>query len=297
MSLTRLSNPRRISSAGIASAASIYGLHDEAADWRSRVIANGGTVSDSTAIAVSVFCRAIDNASIRDRFYRLNLFCGNSDSALAAVRTPLYRGPSFSGTQNGGTLDTNFNFVAGDYAETGSTGGLLGNGSSKYLSTALNASAMPDLSQSGHLSVYAAVAGNGNVAIGLYNYTNPPFVVTHESELQTQSTNANTYINATANAQTPTFSYPAFIVSSRTSSTSLIGYANGSAGTTNTSTANLSNPALPFYVFCRNIAGSPTAYASHRLRAYSIGLGMTGSQVSAFNTAIQAFQTTLSRNT
>ena len=117
------------------------GVHPEAAAWRSAVVANGGSVSASTVKAVSAFCAAINAAGIRDRFYRLSLMCGDSDVSLVAVRTPLYRGPSLGGTQYGNALDTNNNFVQGDYAETGATGGLKGNGSSKYLDTGLQSDA------------------------------------------------------------------------------------------------------------------------------------------------------------
>jgi hypothetical protein len=111
------------------------GFHPEASDWRTRVIANGGSVSGSTLKAVSDFCKAIDKAGIRDRFYRLNLFCGNADSALNAVRTPLYRAQSFTASPLGNATDENTGtFVQGDYAENN---GLLGNGSTKYLSTGL----------------------------------------------------------------------------------------------------------------------------------------------------------------
>jgi hypothetical protein len=51
-------------------------IHPEAADWANRVRANGGSVSGSTLTAVSRFCASISAAGIRDRFYRLNLFCG-----------------------------------------------------------------------------------------------------------------------------------------------------------------------------------------------------------------------------
>jgi len=97
-------------------------IHPEAADWANRVRANSGSVSGTTLNAVSKFCASISSAGIRDRFYRLNLFCG---TGLAACLMPLYRGPSLGGTQYGGTTDTNNGpFVSGDYTETGTSGGL-----------------------------------------------------------------------------------------------------------------------------------------------------------------------------
>jgi hypothetical protein len=105
--------------------------HPEALAWRSAVIANGGTVSASTMAAVTTFCRSIDSAGLRGRFYRLNLFCGDG---LSAVLVPLYRGQSRTGTQYGNTADTNVNFVSGDYTLAS---GLTGNGSNKYLGLAL----------------------------------------------------------------------------------------------------------------------------------------------------------------
>lgn len=127
-------------------------FHPEAQDWRNRVIANGGGVSGTTLKAVSDFCRRIDSAGLRDRFYRLNLFAGTE---LAACLVPLYRGPSRTGTQFGGTTDTNNGpFVSGDYIETGLTGGLDPNGNgNKYLNTGYKPldTGSPILSN-GHLS-------------------------------------------------------------------------------------------------------------------------------------------------
>jgi hypothetical protein len=269
-------------------------LHLEAEVWVGRVIGNGGSVSVTTAQAVSDFCTAIDAAGIRDRFYRLNLFAG---TGLSAALVPLYRGPSLGGTQFGNATDTNSNFVSGDYVETGSTGGLLGNGSNKYLNTGLNANAMPDLAQSGHLSAYAAGTFSGQIAIGAYTFTNPPFVITHESEIQMNATQSNTFINfGAANGSTPFYTSPVFVVGSRTSATNMVGYANGVAGPTATTTANFANPSQPFFVFARNLQGGPSVHFGQRLRSYSAGEGMTGSQASAFSTAMQAFQTALGRN-
>jgi hypothetical protein len=106
------------------------GSHPEALAWRDAVVANGGTVSASTLAAVTTFCRRIDSAGIRDRFFRLNLFAG---TGLPAALVPLFRGQSRTGTQYGNTTDTNTNFVSGDYSESG---GLTSNSAStKSLST------------------------------------------------------------------------------------------------------------------------------------------------------------------
>ena len=65
----------------------------EAQDWIHRVYDNGGTVSTRTALAVNAFCEAIALANIRDRFYRLNLFCGGAGSSIqsSGVVVPLYQ--------------------------------------------------------------------------------------------------------------------------------------------------------------------------------------------------------------
>jgi hypothetical protein len=105
----------------------------DAQDWVSRVYANGGTVSASTASAVNTFCDAIAGVSgLRACFYRLNLFCGGTSGTAAGINSalvPLYRGQSLGGTQYGGAVDTNAGssaaFTGSDYTESS---GLLCNG-------------------------------------------------------------------------------------------------------------------------------------------------------------------------
>lgn len=113
---------------------SLKSLHIEAIDWHNRVVSNGGSVSPTTLKAVSNFCRSIDGAGIRSKFSRLNLICGNNS---IAARVPLYRGLSFTGTQYGNSIDTNYNFVSSDYTEKGSSGGLNAGEGQKFLDTGL----------------------------------------------------------------------------------------------------------------------------------------------------------------
>jgi hypothetical protein len=294
MSLSRLSSPRRISSSGIAAAAGSYGLHPDARDWRDRVVANGGTVSAATLNAVSVFCAAIVSAGIRDRFLRLNLFCGDSDSSLFAVRTPLYRGQSLGGTQLGNAMDTNNNFVAGDYTETGSAGGLRGNTSTKYLQTGLAVNALTVGDR--HVSAYETVRSGG----------------TFQTLLGTESGsigNNQFLLWYGGNAAAVQFGFHVGGASLNSATTSTGGHwlgtnINNQAGTIFKNAAiegTASNTAASpgsqeFYVFAINRLGSPAGLYAGRLGGYSIGLSMTPTQVSSFYSAMQAFQTSLARN-
>lgn len=276
------------------------GVHPEAAAWRSAVVANGGSVSASTVKAVSTFCAAIDSAGIRDRFLRLNLFCGTSDSSLNAVRTPLYRGQSRTGTQLGNAADISANFVQGDYAETGVSGGLTGNGSNKRLATGLAGSNLNghDI----HLSVYE-ISPSTNIfdaSLGVRTAFSAPGATLWVENPNTkyQFTLHNNAISATASPPTGHW------IGVQTASVTGALYRNGSsvetAYTSGLATASdYSSITHDFGVFAHNDGGSPNVFrdfSAARLGGYSIGLSMNGTQAAAFYTAMQAFQTALGRN-
>jgi hypothetical protein len=271
-------------------------LHPEAAAWRNAVIANGGTVSGSTLTAVSKFCFAIDGAGIRDRFYRLNLFCG---TGLSAALVPLYRGQSRTGTQFGNTTDTNNGpFVSGDYNETGASGGLLGNGTSKYLDTGFAPNTL-SLSNT-HLSAYA-VAANSTVgfpaAVGSFSGSGSSELALyfHQSTLASAAyfatDNGNGFVLSGANNPT------GHLIGTATAATERRFFLNGSqSGSTNTTSSTVALDSRVLWVFRRNNASASQGWSNARLGSYSIGAGLSVSQASAFYTAMQAFQTALSRN-
>jgi len=267
-------------------------IHPEAADWRSRVIANGGSVSGTTLNAVDRFVKAIHAAGIRDRFYRLNLFCGNSDASLAAVRTPLFRGPSLGGTQYGGTLDTNVNFVQGDYAETGASGGLTSGVASRYLNTGLAPSALPSV-LTGHISYYRSAGSQTGsftyIPIGSEDGSNAYRMDERSSGQFGFWGSFASLNNAVANAGGQR-------IVSRTGPTFITLYNNGTSVATNATNATPTAQTRNWFVFTSNVAGSPSgSYFLGSLRSYSIGAELTDSQASAFHTAMQAFQTALGR--
>jgi len=263
----------------------------DAADWIKRVEANSGSVSTATANAVTNFCNAIDAAGIRDKFYRLNLFCGDSDASLAAVRTPLYRGPSLSGTQYGNAVDTNNNFVPGNYAETGSSGGLLG-ASTKYLQTGLMPSAMPSLA-AGHLSYWRGELVEEGIFTRIVIGSRSATDLLRADE---RSSGEFGYWGEFVSASSGVANTSGHKVVSRTSSTSLAVYRDGVSVSTDSRSVSVSDTEQEFYVFTGNESGTPSAsYVNFLLRSYSIGDALSATHVAALYAAQNTFMQELGR--
>jgi hypothetical protein len=254
------------------------------------VIANGGSVSATTAKAVDAFCKAIDTAGIRSRFYRLNLFAG---TGLNACLVPLYRGPSKSGTQYGNTTDTNVGpFVSGDYVETGTTGGLSsGTNTSKFLRTGIAPSDMSSVCTNVHVSVYSrAVMSNNSPAIGANAFS---FFPGYNASRVYFRTNGNS--SGIEGVLTTTSGH---ILGSRTAALASDVYRNGaSVSGTPTDNGNTASDTYKLGVFAQlNTSEGASQYFSGTLQMYSLGLGMTAAQAASFYTAVQTFQTSLGRN-
>jgi len=249
--------------------------------WINNVYANGGTISQSTANAVNVFCNSIDSAGVRDRFYRLNLFAGNN---LAAAMVPLYRGTSLAGTQFGNDKDTNVNFVSDDYNETGINGGILGNGGGKQLRTGLTPALVGGTT--GHYSAYARNINSDNAIQRLMGSDDNYFAYMFAGTISGYWGSA-TSVSSSALAGTMLFQ--------RESNILMRCYANGSLQATETSSASPPSSTSEYMIFTNGSFPNPGQGWYTRLGGYSIGLNMTAGQVSQFHSILQAFQTALSR--
>jgi hypothetical protein len=246
---------------------------------------------------VSKFCAAIASAGIRDRFFRLNLLCG---TGLNAALVPLYRGPSLGGTQYGNTTDTNVGglFVSANYNETGASGGLAGNGSNKYLNTGFPTNTLSASDR--HLAAYPITWPNGGFqyflgsesagGIGQQQFALGHFDDADKGAFAFGPTSGNYLNNTTA------ISSGGMWMGVNTSGSGTI-YRNGTANGT-MSLAAATPTSSEIYAFAVNRAASGIAanYFNGRLGGYSIGLSMTATQAAAYNTAMQAFQTALTRN-
>jgi len=386
----------------------------DALAWESEVYSNSGSVSVGTLAAVNTFCNAIDAASIRDRFYRLNLFAG---TGLNAALVPLYRGPTYladplgselwspstpsitdaggsSGAWDGSTLtasnsvvgtnggyprfqfslpltigkryavsgkltgdtsavglirlsslpgasnvsynsgtgvfsarnvpaasalmefvtngtlaysvsiasvsvreelyygnatDTNNGpFVSGDYAETGATGGLKGNGSSKYLDTGFASNVLGQTDR--HMSAFFDLATSLN---------NRYWFGTDQSGCgssfwaigSSSTTSAEFRCGIPGAGSVASSGKIQLLVSGNGTAQS---YLNGSASTSISGTA-FTAPAQDIFVHALNRCGSPADFGSCRVQAYSLGAAFTAQQAADFYTAILAFQAAMGR--
>ena len=267
----------------------------DAADWIRRVQANDGAVSTATANAVTDFCNAIDAAGVRDRFYRLNLFCG---TGLNACLVPLYRGPSLSGTQYGNATDTNSNFVSGDYSESS---GLLGDGTSKGLQTGLLRSAISsDASLHCGVFVYTIASADFRSYTG-YAADNGAYTL---SLLQTRTISRTEAMfvsnNAVALGNTPNIVHADGDLMigcvSGVGSGLLRLYINGlSAGTG--AGLDTSASAIQYGVFAhyKDDAGTLIGHSDARIGGYTFGKNLTDSESAAYATIWDTFLKALGR--
>lgn len=261
------------------------GFHPEASAWRSAVIANGGSVAASTVRAVSDFCIAIDAAGIRDRFYRLNLFCG---TGLNSCFVPLYRGQSLTGTQYGNVIDINVGpFTSDDYVETGASGGLQGNGIGKRLDTGLDGSELSPGNR--HVSSYDIVSATTNYSPSVLS-GNALATMHGIGPWTTNLTVAYRTFNSVGGNVTFAVNTGHWL-GNDTSTTASVLYRNGSpvASTSGQPAGGSGNTEY-------SILGRPGEYSEARIGGYTIGVSITAEQVSSLYTAMQTFQTALGRN-
>lgn len=279
----------------------------EALDWIDRVYHNNGTVSNNTATAVNNFCNTIDSLGIRNKFYRLNLFCGDN---IQASLTPLYRGPSLSSLQYGNLYDRSYYFTSNSYSETGIYAGITSSGAdpiqvssgTQYIDLGIRPT---DIITSGtiptdmHLSASAsctAISGIGQFIF--YNTRNYSDIYSLSLQLINGSARLRGSIGSgTANTvvlpPTTGLIYPAqhFMVS-RISDIDSRNYHDGAEmGLNSTQITVPLSSSQPFLLY-RQTAGY---YSNIRISNYSIGKGLNSTEVQQFYVAISGFNTALNR--
>jgi len=272
----------------------------EALSWATRVVSNGGTVSTSTLNAVSDFCNSIESYGLRDKFYRLNLVCGNN---LAASLIPLYLSTSSGGSTIGSVVDTNFNLVSSDYNETGLTGGLSGTGFGTGLDTTISSSMFEDVLNF-HFACY--VFGNPYTQYNSTIMGNDGYFNGYRSRLgfSTPPSSANDKLRAYAIKDTTGSNYTSNGLICAVMNDGAVTAYGGSSGALVENYASTNSNAtvstLTTYLLGLRQAGTTGPVYSIGKPAgssfYSIGRSLTSTQYNQLYTALTTFQTTLGRN-
>ena len=260
-------------------------------DWSSRIKANGGSVSIGVLNAADTFITTCKNSGVWDKLQRLNLFAGDQ---LAACLIPIIN-------TYGGAADINTNFVEADYSQTG---GLNSDGVTKRLNTNF----IPNSSigaTSCHLSTYIITGVPGSsITMGCTTYgaNNIQFrIATNYNDAAVKSLVIIGDYNGGANPQFQTYNTTAitqgFIVVTKPSVNEMYMSKSGTTYLSNTSTyVGLTTlPTQPVYIFVNNDNGYPGQYTDATMGSYSVGSGLSLTQVSGYSFAMQNFQKALLR--
>lgn len=238
-----------------------------------RVIAAGGSLSLLEQYAVNQLVLDMKSYSIWDKMKAIYPMVGASAAACAQN----LKSSSFTGTFNGGIT----------YASTG----VKPNGTTGYMNTNLNMANQFSTINSVHLSYYSRTNISANdVEMGVYGTTTGAYLLYTYSGSSFKSLNRAQSVGGSN--YTPT---TGLLIGNRNSSTQEKYYHNGTlVDTINVaSSGNLNN--LNIFLMGYNVNGA-AAELSQKESAYaSIGDGLTDTEASNLYTAVQAFQTTLSR--
>jgi hypothetical protein len=243
------------------------GVDADAAAFFSRVYTAGGALSYTEVSATETLVSTMKADGIWTAMRAVYPMVGASAAACAQN----LKSASFTGAFFGGVT----------FASTGITS----NGTTGYFGTTYNPS-VSGLLDSAHLSVYSRTNNGGaNVDFGS---NAPAHFLTY---------NFGNFAGLNSN-DSPTFStFPTsdgMLIGSRTVSTEARFFHKGGAAVVSTRTST-SRPNQPLSLCALNNNGSNAFFTTREYAFASIGDGLTDTQAGNFYTAVQAFQTTLSR--
>jgi hypothetical protein len=272
-----------LATSGIIASSIRGGFDPDAQAFFDRVTTAGGTLSTTEKNATNQLVLDMKTAGIWSSMKAVYPMVGASAAACAQN----LKSSSFTGSFTSGWT----------FASTGVTP----NGTSAYFDTLL--------APSGNLT-------NNNTNITYYSRTNNavvtscdigvsgPAVLYLPISLMYIRTNTDSFNSGNYNYGPPTnmtttnLDARGFYMGNRTSNVLTNCWKNGVKQNTNTATEtqNITTLTNTYYLAACNLGGTAAQFSSRECAFSSIGDGLTDTQASDFYTAVQAFQTTLSRN-
>jgi hypothetical protein len=245
-----------------------------------RVYTAGGTLSSSELSAVNTLVIDLKGYSIWTLMKAIYPMVGGGTGTTAARQAACSQNlfsSSFTGTFTSGWT----------FASTGVTP----NGTSAYMDTNLNA--LNNLSNfNSHFGFYSRTSSVANVTVEM-GAANPIIVPPNFAQMRVAVnylTGGLSITSFTTNNNAQGF----WLGSTRANNDREV-YLNGTSQSTNTNTFNTNLSNLKIFLSARNDDGVAAVFSDKQCAFASIGDGLTDTQASNFYTAVQAFQTTLSR--
>ena len=171
---------------------------------------------------------------------------------------------------------------------THSLNGITGNGTNGFADTKLNEQNILGLNNK-HISLYVRndVTTSNVTQMGIFTNASSRFVLNFGN-----STNYST-LGGSQVGHPLNYPVKGFVCMSRTNSSNFKYYQNNDTPVTKTSSSSTNNN--NFYVLALNSSNTAVQYCSDNIAFSSIGDGLTDTDAANFYTAVQAYQTTLSR--
>jgi hypothetical protein len=247
------------------------GFDADAQAYFDRVTTAGGTLTSTEKTAVNQLVIDLKANSLWTPMKAIYPMVGSSAAACAQN----LKSSSFTGTFTSGW--------------TFSSTGVTPNGTSAYMNSGIVSSTQLILNSS-HLSYYSRTTSNGvEVEIGNFSGTNGSLI-----EIRTSGVSYYR-INQTTDISHSDADSKGFYIANRTASNIVNAFKNATK-TINSTVVSSALPTNNIFIGAVNISGAPLYFSTKQCAFASIGDGLTDTQASNFYTAVQAFQTTLSRN-
>ena len=255
----------------------------EVNDWRTRIRTNSGTLNVTSYWSGTQFMQSIKRWHIRPQVVSAGLYLGGETNAVVMAL--------IHDLANTAAQVQLFNFAAADYSEAV---GLTGNTTTKYilLSTPIGGSvSMNQIAQFAHLGVYVRSNVNANFqhVIGASTSVgdSAAYVLVNFSGLTYGQCNDTVALQWNSADTNGTGMYLAV----RTATNFAATYRNGAqlaSQTGNLSGTHNSVAAIALHAF--NTDGTVAQWSSRTLAFWTVGFGLTPTEVSAYYKAVQRLQ-------
>lgn len=260
-------------------ASSSVSYDTDAVDYFTRVEAHGATINAGRKLAISNLFATAKTLGI----YSSSSFTGG---------ITVWNNASANAEQFKSATDVTWNGTL-----THSSSGIVSNGSTGYGNTGLNASTFLT-HQNCHISVYLGTDNN------TANSTDIGGLVSNTSRLLLFARSSGNFITDNNNITSGTGRVlvangagSGYYMSSRTSSTDLKAYKNGSQiGSTATTTNTGTLPNNNIYLMCANNNGTPGFFSTRQLRFWSVGPGLNSTDAATWATAVNNVMTAFGLN-